>query len=48
LGLENFGLSSADLDTVFNAGDIIGIGPQSLRVIQQHLEAIYCDAIGVE
>ena len=48
LGLENFGLSSADLDTIFNAGDIIGIGPQSLRVIQQHLEAIYCDAIGVE
>ena len=48
LDIENFGLSSADLDTVFNAGDIIGIGPQSLRIIRQHLEAIYCDAIGVE
>ena len=48
LDLSNFGLSSADLDTVFNAGDIIGIGPQSLREIQKHLEAIYCDAIGVE
>ena len=48
LELHDFGLSSADLDTVFNAGDIIGIGPQSLRVIQQHLEAIYCDAIGIE
>ena len=48
LDLENFGLSSSDLDTVFNAGEIIGIGPQSLRVIRQHLEAIYCDAIGVE
>jgi len=48
LDLENFGLSSSDLDTVFNAGDIIGIGPQSLGVIRQHLEAIYCDAIGVE
>ena len=48
LELSNFGLSSADLDTVFNAGDIIGIGPQSLREIQKHLEAIYCDAIGVE
>ena len=48
LDLENFGLSSKDLDTVFNAGDIIGIGPQSLREIQKHLEAIYCDAIGVE
>ena len=48
LDLENFGLSSKDLDTVFNAGDTIGIGPQSLREIQKHLEAIYCDAIGVE
>ena len=48
LEISNFGLSSADLDTVFNAGDIIGIGPQSLREIQKHLEAIYCDAIGVE
>ena len=48
LEISNFGLSSADLDTVFNAGDIIGIGPQSLRQIQKHLEAIYCDAIGVE
>ena len=41
-------MSSKDLDTVFNAGDTIGIGPQSLREIQKHLEAIYCDAIGVE
>jgi len=48
LDLGNFGLSNTDLDTVFNAGEIIGIGPQSLRVIRQHLEAIYCDAIGVE
>ena len=48
LELENFGLSSVDLDTIFNAGEVIGIGPQSLRVIIEHLEAIYCDAIGVE
>ena len=48
LGLENFGLSSTDLDSIFNAGEVIGIGPQSLRVIIEHLEAIYCDAIGVE
>ncbi len=26
LELENFGLSEADLDTVFNAGEILGIG----------------------
>ncbi|WP_047246413.1 2-oxoglutarate dehydrogenase E1 component [Maribacter thermophilus] len=48
LSLENFGLSDSDLDTVFNAGEIIGIGPCSLREIIRHLTSIYCDAIGVE
>ncbi|WP_339706572.1 2-oxoglutarate dehydrogenase E1 component [uncultured Kriegella sp.] len=48
LDLENFGLSDADLDTVFNAGEIIGIGSNNLREIIKHLQSIYCDAIGVE
>jgi len=48
LEIENFGLSQSDLDTVFNAGDIIGLGAQTLREIRKHLEAIYCEAIGVE
>ena len=48
LALENFGLSDADLDTNFNAGDILGIGAQTLREILKHLNSIYCDAIGVE
>ncbi|MFK7813523.1 MAG: 2-oxoglutarate dehydrogenase E1 component [Maribacter sp.] len=48
LDLENFGLSDADLDTVFTAGEILGIGPSSLRNILNHLNSIYCDAIGVE
>ncbi|MEL6917414.1 MAG: thiamine pyrophosphate-dependent enzyme, partial [Bacteroidota bacterium] len=48
LDIENFGLSSDDLDAVFNAGEIIGIGPSSLRSIIKHLTSIYCDAIGVE
>lgn len=48
LEIENFGLSADDLNTVFNAGDILGIGPQPLHSIIKHLEAIYCDAIGVE
>ena len=48
LAIENFGLSESDLDTVFNAGDIIGIGPSSLREIIAHLTSIYCDSIGVE
>ncbi|WP_422106188.1 2-oxoglutarate dehydrogenase E1 component [Winogradskyella sp.] len=48
LEIENFGLSASDLNTVFSAGDIIGIGPNTLQVIIDHLERIYCDAIGVE
>ncbi|MEP2688635.1 2-oxoglutarate dehydrogenase E1 component [Maribacter dokdonensis] len=48
LEIENFGLSSSDLETVFNAGDIIGIGPSALKEIVRHLQSIYCDAIGVE
>ncbi len=48
LDIENFGLSEADLDTVFNAGEIIGIKSNTLRNIIGHLQRIYCDAIGVE
>ena len=48
LELENFGLSDADLDTVFTAGEILGIGPNSLRNIIKHLTNIYCSSIGVE
>ena len=48
LELHNFDLSESDLDTVFNAGEILGIGAQSLREIIKHLESIYCDSIGVE
>lgn len=48
LDIENFGLSDDDLDTVFDAGSIIGLGPSKLKDIISHLERIYCDAIGVE
>jgi 2-oxoglutarate dehydrogenase E1 component len=48
LDIENFGLSEADLDTVFNAGVEIGIGPSSLRDIVAHLETTYCKSLGVE
>lgn len=48
LDLENFGLSDSDLDTVFNAGDVLGIGAQPLRDILVHLNRIYCSSIGVE
>ncbi len=48
LEIENFGLSKNDLNTVFSAGEIIGIGTSTLQNIIDHLERIYCDSIGVE
>ncbi|MFT5892989.1 MAG: 2-oxoglutarate dehydrogenase E1 component, partial [Dokdonia sp.] len=48
LELSNFSLSDSDLNTEFEAGSIIGLGKTSLREIVRHLEAIYCDAIGIE
>lgn len=48
LSLENFGLSVSDLDTVFKAGEILSLKNASLKKIIQHLEAIYCESIGVE
>ncbi|MDB5131010.1 MAG: 2-oxoglutarate dehydrogenase component [Mucilaginibacter sp.] len=46
--LETFGLSDADLDTVFNAGVEVGLGPATLRDIRQLLEDTYCQSIGAE
>lgn len=48
LDKENFELSDADLDITFRAGTMIGIGPAPLRQIIDHLEATYCQSIGVE
>ena len=48
LDIENFGLVQSDLDTIFNAGEILGIGSSTLRDIINHLQRIYCDAVGVE
>lgn len=48
LDIENYGLEQKDLDKVFQAGSSIGIGPAKLKDIIAHLEATYCDAIGVE
>jgi 2-oxoglutarate dehydrogenase E1 component len=46
--LETFGLSDADLDTVYNAGAEVGLGPAKLRDIRQMLEDTYCQTIGAE
>ena len=49
LALENFGLSQADLNQTFTAGEILGIGGAiTLKEIINHLEAMYCESIGVE
>ena len=48
LDLENFGLSNADLNTVFDAAKILTLAPCSLSEIVKHLELIYCQHIGVE
>ncbi len=48
LDIQNFGLNTEDLDSTFSAGQILGMGPSTLRDIIIHLEKIYCEAIGVE
>ncbi|MBK8225980.1 MAG: 2-oxoglutarate dehydrogenase E1 component [Flavobacteriales bacterium] len=48
LDIEHFGLSSADLDTVFSAGNEVGIGPARLRDIIDLLKQTYCQSVGAE
>jgi len=48
LNFQNFGLEEKDLSTVFNAGEVMGIGPSTLEKIITHLKEIYCDSIGIE
>jgi 2-oxoglutarate dehydrogenase E1 component len=48
LDIETFGLTTADLSTVFDAAQEIGIPPSSLQDIITRLKAIYCQHIGVE
>lgn len=48
LDIENFGLSATDLETVFQAGTQLGIGPAKLKDIIAFLEQTYCQSIGAE
>ena len=48
LDYQNFGLEVNDLDTEFQAGTQVGIGPSSLKEIISHLEKVYCQSIGIE
>ena len=48
LAIENFGLTSADLNTVFDAAKIVNLKPCSLQDILNHLNKVYCESIGIE
>ncbi len=48
LDLEHYGLSDADLDTVFSAGNEVGLGPVRLRDIIDLLKQTYCQSVGAE
>jgi 2-oxoglutarate dehydrogenase E1 component len=48
LEIQNFGLEEADLNTVFQCGEEIGIGAATLKDIIAHLEETYCQSIGIE
>lgn len=48
LDIENFDLAEADLETTFQAGNEIGIGPAKLKDIVAHLQKVYCGSIGLE
>ena len=48
LKFTNFGLEENDIDNIFQAGEQIGIGPATLKDIIAHLEATYCESIGIE
>ncbi len=48
LDYKNFGLKEKDLEKIFQAGKITGIGPATLSTIITHLEKVYCQSIGVE
>jgi len=48
LDFKNFGLKDSDLNTVFQAGNEVGIGASKLSKIIEHLNLVYCQSIGVE
>lgn len=48
LAVENFGLSQADMTTVFDAAKMVNMQPSTLADIIKHLESVYCQSIGIE
>ncbi len=48
LDIENYGLTNADQDKLFQAGTELGIGRSSLKDIVSHLKETYCKSVGTE
>src|SRR5207253_4391347 len=48
LDLGFFGFTDQDLDKIFQAGNLIGLGPTSLRNIVEHLQKWYAGHVGIE
>lgn len=48
LDLAFFGLSDADLNTVYQAGSLVGLGPTTLQNILTHLQNAYAKNVGIE
>lgn len=48
LDLNFFGLSESDLNTVYQAGNLIGLGATTLKNILAHLENCYASNVGIE
>lgn len=48
LELHEYGLEDGDLDTIFKAGEVIGLKNATLRQIVDHLRKVYCGNIGFE
>ncbi|MBS1654617.1 MAG: 2-oxoglutarate dehydrogenase E1 component, partial [Bacteroidetes bacterium] len=48
LDLAFFGLSENDLDSTFQVGERLGLGPATLKSILHHLNAVYASHVGIE
>ena len=48
LNPSHYGLTEADMDTVFDTGSLVGPDRATLREILQALRQIYCSSIGIE
>ena len=48
LDIENYGLTQADLERVFQAGNELGIGAARLKDIVHFLQETYCNSFGAE